>query len=69
MSSEIKILYIDLFGNHKILTKNHVPNINDQVNLFYKPIPSVKSRIWYPDLDGLKNLGITEEIDVIITLS
>ena len=64
----MRILIMNTYGQAVIKETNILPRVGDTIDLFYKPLPKVTGVCLYPTVETLKELGITEVLDAIVTL-
>ena len=65
----MKVLVIGKFGCNKIVTTDFVPRVGDKIDMFYEPLPTVKSVIAWPSEARLATLdagGFSEKIEAVL---
>jgi hypothetical protein len=59
----MKVVFLNKYGQVTTMMLPFIPRIGDTMCLFYKPYPTVKQVLLYPQSDDLKD--ITEDTDVV----
>lgn len=62
----MRLLFITETGQSALVNSEQVPRVGDKVDMFYEPLPTVTSVVWYPSEDRQQMLGI--QADVILTV-
>lgn len=67
----MKIIVLNDFMKFEILDVPAVPRIGERIDLFFEPLPTVTSIVWYPSKERLCPFfvpGTEEKIDAILTV-
>ena len=64
----MRLLIMNKYGTAAIKETSILPRIRDKVDLFYKPLPEVVEVCLFPSKETLKECGIDEFIDAVITV-
>lgn len=67
----MKIIVINDFMKFEILDVPAVPRVGDKIDVFFEPLPSVTSVVWFPSKERLKPFfvpGTEEKIDAILSV-
>lgn len=63
---EMKLLFITETGQMSLINGDHVPRVGDKVDMFYEPLPTVTSVVWYPSDERMQ--ALSSQADVILTV-
>ena len=66
----MKILVLNSSGNSEIKHSSFIPRVGENVDMFYRPMPTVSNVINWPSKAMLKDVNAENmEIDVVIMVS
>lgn len=55
-----------VFGKVEVREVAFVPRVGDHVDLWYRPLPSVRQVIAFPSADSLAAMRIAEPVDAVV---
>ena len=64
----MKLLIINTYGKAQLKETSILPRKGDRVDMFYKPLPKVIGVCLFPTEETIKELGVDEVIDAIVTV-
>lgn len=65
----MNILIINQQGKSELKTGiTGIPRVGDRIDVFYEPLPTVTSVVWYPSRERMNALHASTNIDVLITV-
>ena len=66
----MRIFIVERFGKNQIIDTEILPRIGDQIDVFYRPFPTVKTVLLFPKLETIKDMGLDDigGVDALITV-
>ena len=65
----MRMLIVSKFGDKQTITRNFIPRVGDDIDIFYEPLPTVSKVVAFPSEERLSAIGIFDvDIEAIVIL-